>query len=430
LDISKGQLAIFLDEYDEVPFRVLTMLTSYINYGGRVTDYIDLRTIDVIMRSFYNPGVLEDGYKFDPEGIYYSIGFDAANPHQSYVDYIETLPMTAGPAIHGMHENANIACANAEAFEMFDTILSLQARDTSKGGLTREEIIGMQAEHIESDLVKRGMFDNEAISMQYPVVYEESMNTVLIQECIRYNNLIEEMERTLPMLQNALKGLVVMSGELEAMGSAISVNQVPDNWQDKAYPNMKPLASWSTDLMARLDMIHAWIENGIPVVFWISGFYFPQSFLTGSRQNFARKYKHAIDTIEFDFIVQKESWESITEPPPDGVFIRGLYLEGCRWDPIEGSLADSRPKQLYTEMAMLLLLPVKDRKMPTSGIYRCPTYKVLSRRGVLATTGHSTNFIMWIELPAKNSEYINFEGFSDNEGWIKAGVGMFSSLKY
>lgn len=36
---------------------MLNFLTSYINYGGRVTDYIDLRTIDVLMRTFYTPRV-------------------------------------------------------------------------------------------------------------------------------------------------------------------------------------------------------------------------------------------------------------------------------------------------------------------------------------------------------------------------------------
>lgn len=41
----------------QVPYRVLNFLTSYINYGGRVTDYIDLRTIDVLMRTFYTPRV-------------------------------------------------------------------------------------------------------------------------------------------------------------------------------------------------------------------------------------------------------------------------------------------------------------------------------------------------------------------------------------
>jgi len=177
-------------------------------------------------------------------------------------------------------------------------------------------------------------------------------------------------------------------------------------------------------------MIIDWIEHGIPVVFWISGFYFPQSFLTGSRQNYARKKQFAIDTVDFDFVVKKENWQEIKEGPEDGVYIRGLYLEGARWNPDIESIDDSRPKQLYTEMAMIHLLPVKDRKKPEGGVYLTPCYKILSRRGVLATTGHSTNFIMWMELPAKGETFINFEGNADNEKWIKAGVGLFTSLTY
>jgi hypothetical protein len=41
---------MFLDEYELVPYKVLNFLTSYINYGGRVTDDKDLRTIDVILK--------------------------------------------------------------------------------------------------------------------------------------------------------------------------------------------------------------------------------------------------------------------------------------------------------------------------------------------------------------------------------------------
>lgn len=39
---------------------------------------------------------------------------------------------------------------------------------------------------------------------------------------------------------------------------------------------MKPLSAWVDDLIERLSFINKWVDEGVPTVFWISGFYFPQ----------------------------------------------------------------------------------------------------------------------------------------------------------
>lgn len=79
--------------------------------------------------------------------------------------------------------------------------------------------------------------------------------------------------------------------------------------------------------------------------------------------------------------VMKESASELAHPPAEGCYIHGLFLEGARWDPSAFQLAESRPKELYTEMAVIWLLPVPSRKPPATGIYLCPIYKTLTRAG-------------------------------------------------
>ncbi|GLE01654.1 hypothetical protein PINS_up010488 [Pythium insidiosum] len=437
-DISRAQLEMFLDFYDEVPYRVLCVMTSVVNYGGRVTDDKDMRTIDVILEGFFNPKILEEEYKFSRSGTYYSPRVDPDDPLTSYMNYIDTLPLNPEPEVFGMHENANITCAMAETFNMFDIILALQPRVSSGGGQSRESIIEHQAKAIEDRLPP--LFEIESISIRYPVMYEESMNTVLVQEVQRYNNLLGVMKTTLPNLQKALKGLVVMSADLEAMSNAIFNQKVPVQWEKKSYPSLKALGSWVDDLLERLRFLTTWVRDGIPVVFWLSGFFFPQGFLTGILQNHARQFNIAIDSLSFDFIMVPESAEEIhSKPVKGGCYTNGLFLEGARWDKSVHSLVDPLPKELFSKMPVMHLLPIKDRQAPKSNVYRCPVYKILTRTGTLSTTGHSTNFVFWIEIPSNKSTIFrnslvsetNLQiQFADQDYWIKAGVACFLSLRY
>lgn len=105
------------------------------------------------------------------------------------------------------------------------------------------------------------------------------------------------MKLTLRETVRALKGLVVMSPDLEGVSSAVFDNRVPALWEAKAYPSLKPLSSWVSDLLERLAFVQRWIDGGVPAVYWISGFFFPQAFLTGTLQNFARRHEFPIDTV-------------------------------------------------------------------------------------------------------------------------------------
>ena len=351
------QTEMLVNEYAEIPYKVITSLTTEINYGGRVTDKWDRRTNNALLIPFCNPDVTSVDYRFSPNGIYRSIG---AADKAGYMEYLNNLPVNAAPEIFGLHDNAEITCAVNETNTMFATVLSLQPRAASGGGKSRDELLDETAEEILKQAPPP--FNLEQVSDKYPTTYTESMNTVLQQECIRYNKVISKVASSLRDVRKGLKGEVVMTAELEEMGTSLFNNQVPEMWAKVAYPSLKPLASWVPDLLKRIHFIQSWYDVGKPPCFWVSGFFFPQAFITGVMQNHARKYQLPIDTITYGYGMYDDPVDSVTEAPSDGAYIYGLYLEGARWDMQTQQLEESRPKELFTDLPIVHLQPIANRK--------------------------------------------------------------------
>eukprot|EP00741_Cyanophora_paradoxa_P002452 tig00000076_g2377.t1 len=417
LSVCIKQLHDTLDEYAQIPYKVLKVQFGDINYGGRVTDDWDRRTLMTILDDYCNPQLLEENYIFSPSGTYQSI---SAQNLREYLEYIRSLPTNPAPEVFGLHENADITCAENETIDLLSTIVTMQPRTGSGGGKSREDTLA----EVAAEILERtpAPFPVDDVQERYPTMYSESLNTVLVQEVIRYNRLLVVMKKSLKDFSAALKGLVVMSEALEKMGNALFDNQVPEMWTNNGlcYPSLKPLASWVTDLEARIHFIQKWIDGGVPNVFWFSGFFFPQAFLTGVLQNFARKYGLPIDTISYSFNVVDTAMEETLDKPEDGCYVRGLFLEGARWDYDSHVLTEAKPKELYSEMPIMHWLPSPNRVKPTEGIYDCPCYKILTRQGTLSTTGHSTNFVLTVEVPSDKPQ----------AHWIKRGVALVTSLRY
>jgi dynein heavy chain len=95
-------------------------------------------------------------------------------------------------------------------------------------------------------------------------------------------------------------------------------------------------------------------------------------------------------------------------------------LQGARFSFEADKLAESLPGELHAPMPLLWLRPALASSLQHTAAphFETPLYRTGERRGTLSTTGHSTNFVMFLKLPTDVPP----------EHWVKRGVAALCQL--
>lgn len=71
LETTLKTVKIMIGKYQDVPFNAIKYLTAEINYGGRVTDPWDRRTVSTVLDIFFNEDCLTPEYRYTSSQQYY-----------------------------------------------------------------------------------------------------------------------------------------------------------------------------------------------------------------------------------------------------------------------------------------------------------------------------------------------------------------------
>ncbi|XP_069420363.1 dynein axonemal heavy chain 8 [Ovis canadensis] len=362
-----------LDECDikkGVSWNTVRYMIGEVQYGGRVTDDFDKRLLNCFARVWFSEKMFEPSFCF-----YTGYKIPVCKTLDQYFEYIQSLPSLDNPEVFGLHPNADITYQSNTASAVLETITNIQPKESGGGvGETREAIVYRLSEDMLSKLPP-DYIPHEVKARLMKMGHLNSMNIFLRQEIDRMQKVISILRSSLSDLKLAIEGTIIMSENLRDALDNMYDARIPQIWKRVSWDS-STLGFWFTELLERNAQFSTWIFEGRPNVFWMTGFFNPQGFLTAMRQEVTRAHKGwALDSVTIHNEVLRQTKEEVTSPPVEGVYIYGLYMDGAAWDRRNGKLTESTPKVLFTQLPVLHIFAINSTAPKDPKLYVCPIYK-------------------------------------------------------
>jgi len=186
-----------LTEQPEVPYLALNYIVAQVNYGGRVTDDRDIRTMNSMLRKYFCPEIMNDNYKLSKLDMYYAPPegtFDQLN------EYLDGLPLDEDPEVFGLHPNANMIYENNLVRDFMGSVLLIQPRlAAGANAKSPEQVVREMAQKFTTMVPK-----NLDLEKAHPDVFKMDQNdkplalgVFLGQELERFNILLNTIRHSL-----------------------------------------------------------------------------------------------------------------------------------------------------------------------------------------------------------------------------------------
>jgi dynein heavy chain len=369
----------------KVPWADLRYLFGEIMYGGHIVNDFD-RTLAKTYLEFYMREDLLDEMAIYPyfESTNAMEAFKAPSTALNYekvVEHVEDSLKAETPAAFGLHPNAEIGFRTQMSETLLNCILEL-SQSSADGAGGDAQSSQQVAETVIQDVLES--FRDTKLDIESIVSSVEEIGpfqNIVLQECERMNSLLFEIVRSLTELDLGFRGDLTVSEAMEELANALYLDRVPKRWELLAYPSMRSLAAWLSDLQNRISQLSEWATSpgDQPVVTWLPGLFNPQSFLTAVMQATAQAQGLELDKLTLlTDVTKRMAIEEMNTHAKEGTYIVGLFIEGASWNTQMSLLEPSKPREMYCALPIVNVRPALAEKQDLS-IFPCPVYKTQQR---------------------------------------------------
>jgi len=392
----------------EVPWPDLRYIFGEIMYGGHITDYWDRRVNNTYLKVLVTPELLQ--------GMNLCAGFKSPDSskmeYAHYNKYIEERFPAEVPQMFWLHPNAELGFLTNQGMSIFKTIAEISG---GGGGGASSDISTSQP--LITGYLNQLPTNLDMIEIRGRLKDEDYTPFVIVslQESDRMNILLSKIRGSMIELELGISGALNVTDSMEELAADLQMNKVNGLWAALAFPSLKALSAWFTDLLQRVDQLVEWTRVlTLLKSTWLSGLFNSMSFLTSNMQVAARSNKLPLDfmTNRCQFTNSRELTDMAGQPAR-GVYVHGLYMEGAGWEDgkgdDEGYITESKMKDLHPVMPICNVFAVHIDEMSWDAMYHCP---------VFATSLRGATFIFQAN--------VRMDPDDDEKRWVLAGAAMLT----
>eukprot|EP00698_Gefionella_okellyi_P010759 TRINITY_DN2814_c0_g1_i3.p1 TRINITY_DN2814_c0_g1~~TRINITY_DN2814_c0_g1_i3.p1 ORF type:complete len:2293 (+),score=665.59 TRINITY_DN2814_c0_g1_i3:305-6880(+) len=243
--------------------------------------------------------------------------------------------------------------------------------------------------------------------------FTDALAHMWLREFSQFNLVVNSITTSLQDLSTAVKNSS-MTLAMIRLADDLVANVVPAQWLEAVGPSSRTLLMWLRDLNNRAAALREYANDGMPDSVWLSGLFAPKALPRAVMQNFARARKVPLHKVHMQYTFVAP--DTAAGPPETGLYVRGLLVEGARWDERRNQLRDPVPGIGPQPVGLVWMEPsLRPAALHTGSMISCPVYLTADRAdGPLQGSGDAEQYLFSVDIKTQAAPVV----------WLQRGIAL------
>ncbi|KDQ54817.1 hypothetical protein JAAARDRAFT_37924 [Jaapia argillacea MUCL 33604] len=372
-----------------IPWDALRTLVKQSVYGGRVDSDFDQRILDAFVDGLFTASAYNVDFNLVPStNGEQTLTTPEGTKLDHFLSWVQGLPDREPPSWLSLPPTAERLIAIAQGKELLGKLRKMRMLADDEDDVVA---VGGPSKGVpnQQPAWMRNLHDrcNEWLS-QLPAAFntlskpsndnQDPLYRLFFREGAVGHQLLVQVRKDLSDVAKVCQGALKQTNHLRTLMSSLTKGTIPPHWRRYNVHKAMSVAEWIPNLsrrLAQLDTV-AGLDSLNDIEVWLGGLFFPEAYITATRQAVAHRKKWSLETLHLRLDIEKMN-------DPAAFIVDGLVLEGAAWSSDKLVLNDGESVRLNP--SQIRWVQSEDYDTSQGTIVNLPVYLNNDRSDVLFT---------------------------------------------